>query len=177
MRKAIAVAVIGLAASLGLAATVLLAQSGTTAPATPVQLTPLNARTGLWQTTTTMKYSGLPPQFAAALKPTTTYKSCLKPKDLSPNNWTTKGLGVKCSTLTVLKSTATDIDVEGKGCSVGGGMTGEGRGKFHLADTEHLTGSMDVTWSGSTPFGSGTVHSHGDYTSNWIGATCPADMN
>lgn len=182
MRKEIAVGVICLAA-LGFAATALLAQSRkpTTdaAKAASAQLTPLNMKTGLWQTTMTGKYSGLPPQMAAAINPTPhAYKSCVKPEQLSKDQWA-KGLaGYKCSSMTVLKSTGSDVDVQATGCDVSNGMTAGGHGKFHMVDSGHLTGSMDVTFSGNTPFGdSGSVHMHADYTSNWIGASCPADMN
>jgi hypothetical protein len=159
MRKAIALGVIGLAASLAFAAT--------------EKLQPLNVKTGLWQTTMTAKYTGLPPQMAAAVNPTMTYKGCIKPKDLSTNEWVT---GFKCSSWTVLKSTGTDMEAEGKACAVGNGMTADGHGKFHALDSEHLTGTIDADFTGFTGNGS-TVHLHADYTSNWLGATCPADVN
>ena len=60
----------------------------------------------------------------------------------------------------------TDVDVQATGCDVSNGMTAEGHGKFHMVDSGHLTGSMDVTFSGNTPFGeSGPVQMHADYTS------------
>lgn len=176
MRKAIAVGVICLAASLAVTATVIFAQTQSRKPAS-VQLTPLNEKTGLWQTTETLKYTGLPPQIAAAVNPIPTFKSCLKPKDLSPSKWTTKEFGLKCSSLTVLKSTGTDLEAQGRGCDAGNGMTADGDGNFHVLDSEHVTGRIVVTFSGSTPFGNGPVHAHVHYTSKWIGATCPAGMN
>lgn len=186
MRKATAVWTVCLAASFVFAATVLLAQtqskrsapnaSATHTDATAINaITPLNMKTGLWQTTMTGKVTGLPPQLAAAVNPTSTHKSCVTPEQLTRSQWT-KGL-TKCSSVTVLKSTGTDIDVEMKGC---GKMMAEGHGKFHLADPGHLTGSVDMTMilNGNTPFGgNGPIHSHTDFTSIWIGATCPADMN
>ena len=74
MRKAIAVAVICLAASLATAA-------GDTHP--------LNVKTGLWQMTEIITWTGLPPQYAAMMKngQPRTYKSCVKEKDLSSNPW------------------------------------------------------------------------------------------
>ena len=172
MREATAVGVICLAASLVFAATVLVAQSQ---PGKSEQITPLNMTTGLWQTTMTVKYTGLPPQIPAPMNPTHTYKNCVRPKDLASDGWAKDVIG-KCSSVTVLKSTGTDTDVEAKGCDAGSGMMAEGHGKFHLADSEHLTGTMDVTFSGSTPFaGNGSVHMDADYTSKWIGATCPVE--
>jgi hypothetical protein len=163
MRKVLAAGAIGLAASLAFAPT--------------VKLQPLKVKTGLWQTTSTVKFTGLPPQMAAGQNSHSDFKSCLKQEDLEPNKWTTAELGgLKCSSLTVLKSTGTDIEVEGKGCDVGEGLTAEGRGKFHVVDPEHVTGSLDATWSGNTPYGNLSVHGHGDYVEKWIGATCPANV-
>lgn len=169
MNKGITVTGICLTVCLAFAGSVLLAQSRTGKSS---QVKPLDMKTGLWQTTMTGKYSGLPPQIAAAVNPTSTYKNCVKPKDLASNAWTKNMLG-KCSSVTVLKSTGTDTDVEAKDCAMGNGMTAEGHGKFHLADSGHLTGMMDVTFSGNTPFaGSGPVHLLANYTSKWIGASC-----
>jgi len=132
----------------------------------------LNVKTGLWQTTVTAKYTGLPPKMAAAVKPTMTYKGCIKPKDLSTSQWVT---GFKCSSWTVLKSTGTDVEAVGKACEMGNGMTADGHGKFHAQDSEHLTGVIDGDFTGFTGNGS-KVHLHANYTSKWLGATCPADM-
>jgi hypothetical protein len=184
MRNATAGWMICLAASFGLAATVLLAQSQSTKPAPSAsavaasnQITPLNMKTGLWQTTMTGKYTGLPPQIAAALNPTHTYKTCTKPEELTRNEWAKGIIGLKCSSVTVLRSTATDTDIAAKGCEAGNGMTAEGHGKFHLAGSGQLTGTMDVTFTGNTPFGgNGPVQMHSDFNSTWIGASCPADL-
>jgi hypothetical protein len=188
MGKATAAWTICLAVSFGFAGTVLLAQSQskksvpnasaihTDATAIEAQITPLNMKPGLWQTTMTGKYSGLPAQIASAMNPTRTYKDCVKAANLTRDEWAREVLGLNCSSITVLKSTSTDADIQGKGCAVGNGMSAEGRGKFHLAGPGHLTGSMDATFSGNTPFGgNGSVHMHADYTSNWVGATCPTN--
>lgn len=157
-----------LAVPMAFAACVLLAQSGG-------QITPLNMKTGGWQTTMTAKYTGIPPQMAAGINPTMKYPSCIKPQDLSLHDWAKDVIG-KCSSVTVLDSTGTDADIEAKDCQVGDGMTAEGRGKFHLADSEHLTGSLDITFSGPNPMGgNGPIHLHADYTSTWVGATCQND--
>ncbi len=164
MRKAIALGVIGLAASLALSATETLK---------PLNAKPLNLETGLWQTTTTAKYTGLPPQMAAAANRTITVKGCITPKDLSTNEWVT---GFKCSSWTVLKSTGIAMEAEGKACDVGNGMTAAGHGEFHALDSKHLTGAIDADFTGFTGNGS-PVHLHADYTSNWLGATCTGDVN
>ena len=191
MRKATAGWAVCLAASFGLAGTVLLAQSQsktavpnasathTDATAIRAQITPLNMKTGVWQTALTGKYSGVPPQMAAAINPTMTYKKCVKAKELTRDTWAQEVVGLNCASVTVLKSTGNEAQVQAKGCAVGNGMTADGLGNFQLANSgSSLTGSMDVTFGGATPFGgSGSVHMHADYTSNWIGATCPANMN
>jgi hypothetical protein len=159
MRKAVAIGVIGLVASLALAAT--------------ETLKPLNLETGLWQTTTTVKYTGLPPQMAAAVNRTMTYKGCITPKDLSKNEWVT---GFKCSSWNVLKSTGTDMEAEGKSCDAGSGTTADGHGMFHALDSKHLTGALDADFTGTIGNGS-PVHLHAEYTSNWLSATCPADVH
>ncbi|HLV94211.1 MAG TPA: hypothetical protein VKS44_03385 [Candidatus Acidoferrales bacterium] len=80
----------------------------------------------------TGKYSGLPPQIAAAMNPTHTYKSCVKADELTRNEWAKSLAGLKCSSVTVLKSTGADTDVQAKGCEAGNGMAAEGHGTFHL---------------------------------------------
>jgi hypothetical protein len=82
MRKAIAVAAICLAASLATAAG---------------DVQPLNAKTGLWQMTQIMTWTGLPPQYAAAMRngQPMKYKSCVKEKDLSSNPFA-PGSGLEC---------------------------------------------------------------------------------
>lgn len=170
MRKVIAVAAICLAASLAFAAT--------------AKIQPLKARTGLWQITRTLKWTlppQLPPQYAqyAALLQQQNgvpdkYKSCVKQKDLSSNPWS-EGASEKC-TWTVLKSTGTDMEIQGS-CDFGqdGGMpsTAEGTGKIHMVDSENGTASEDFTMTGNGL----TAKSHASYTGKWIGATCPAGMN
>ena len=95
MKKAIAAALLCLAASLAYSA------AG--------NMQPLNVKTGLWQMTETVTWTGLPPQMASAMNNgrTIKYKSCVKTKDLSSNPWA-DGSGEKCA-WTVLNSTGTDM--------------------------------------------------------------------
>lgn len=160
MRKAIALAVICLGASLALAAA--------------ANIQPLKVKTGLWQMTQTVTWTGLPPQYAAALTNGVPhqYKSCVKQTDLLKNPWA-DGSGQKCS-WTVLKSNGTDMEVQGT-CAPGNadGISMQMRGKIHAIDSENGTGSVDaiLTMNGMTAKG------HASYTGKWIGATCPAGMN
>jgi len=105
MRKAIAVVGLCFAASLALTA------AG--------NMQPLNVKTGLWQMTQSVTWTGLPPQLAAAMKngQIVRYKSCVKDKDLNGNPWA-NGSGEKC-VWTVLNSNGTDMEVKGTSCEMG----------------------------------------------------------
>ncbi|HWX54187.1 MAG TPA: DUF3617 family protein [Verrucomicrobiae bacterium] len=166
MRKAIGVSLICLAASLAFATAVLAAQT----PSKKAVIS-LNAKTGLWQMTSTVKWTGLPPKMAASANqhPTIKYQSCVKPENLSSNPWA-DGSGQKCS-WSVLSSTATDMEVKGNGCNLGKewGMTADMEGKIHLADSGHGTASFDITLTGNGQ----TMHGHANYTGTWIGPSCP----
>lgn len=159
MRKVMAVALISLGASLAFAA------AG--------NIQPLKVKTGLWQMTQTVTWTGIPPQYAALLQNAAPaqYKSCVKPTDLIKNPWA-NGSGQRC-TWTVLNSNGTDMAVQGSCQGKDEGGTMQMQGKIHVVDSEHGTGSTDVTltWNGMTAKG------HATYTGKWIAATCPADMN
>ena len=86
---------------------------------------PLDAKPGLWQTTMTPKNGA-----------TMTYKNCLKAEDLASGKWANN---FKCSTWRVLNCTGTDIEVEGRGCNMGHGMTADLHMKFHFPDSQHGT--------------------------------------
>ncbi len=159
MRKIVFVSVVCSVASLVLAA------------AGDIQ--PLKVKTGLWQMTETVKWTGLPPQMAAMMKsapPTRTYKSCVRAKDLSTNPWA-DGSGDKC-TWTVLNSNGSDMEVQGTSCDLGKdfGMKADVHGKIHAVDSENGTGSMEVTLTGNGQ----TMNGHASYTGKWIGESCPA---
>jgi Protein of unknown function (DUF3617) len=162
MRKTLSVAVICLLAS------VVFAAAG--------KFQPLNVKTGLWQVTETITWTGLPPQMAAMMKAapqTRTYKSCVTAKDLTTNPWAS-GSDDKCH-WTVLNSTATDMEVRGTSCDLGKdyGMTADVHGKIHVLDSENGTGTMAVALTGNGQ----TMNGHASYTGKWIGATCPADVH
>ena len=133
---------------------------------------PLNVKTGLWQITRTVNWTGLPPQIAAAMKngQPMNYKTCVKEKDLSSNPWA-EGSGEKCG-WTVLNSTGTDMEVEGTSCDLGRqyDMTADIHGKIHVLDTENGTGSFAVTLTGNGQ----TMKGNASYRGKWVGATCPA---
>ena len=157
MRKPIAVAGICVAASLVIAAEA---------------TRPLNVKTGLWQMTEVVTWTGLPPQYAAMLKSgqPIKYKSCVKEKDLSSNPWAN---GREKCTWTALKSSSTDMEIEAKACQMGDFGTADIHGTIHASDTENGTGSLSIvlTTNGQT------LNGHADYTGKWVAANCPADMN
>lgn len=159
MRKAIAVAVICLGASLAFAAT--------------GNLKPLNVKTGLWQMTQKVTSSeNVPPQFAPLIKNAVpmSYKSCVKPKDLIVNPWS-NGSDTKSCTWTTLSSTGSDMEVQGT-CH-GNGPTMQMKGTIHALDSEHGTGSMKVAIN----FNGQAMKYTLELTGKWLGPTCPADMN
>jgi hypothetical protein len=142
--------------------------------AAPADIQPLRVKTGLWQMTETIKWTGLPPQLAAMMKsapPTRSYKSCVRAKDLSTNPWA-DGSGDKC-TWTVLNSDGTDMEVKGTSCDFGKeyGMKAEVHGKIHVSDPENGTGSMDVTLTGNGQ----TMNGNASYSGKWIGENCTAN--
>ena len=161
MRKALWVGVICLLASVALAAT------GT--------FQPLKVKTGVWQMSETIKWTGLPPQMQAMMQDgrTIKYKSCVTAKDLNTNPWG-NGPDEKCK-WTVLSSTGTEMEVQGTSCELGKnyGMTADVHGKIHVQDSENGTGTMEITLTGNGQ----TMHGNASYTGKWIGATCPADLN
>jgi hypothetical protein len=135
---------------------------------------PLKVKTGLWQMTETIKWTGLPPQMASMMKaapPTITYKSCVRAKDLSTNPWA-DGSGDKC-TWTVLNCNGSDMEVQGKACALGKdyGMSADVHGKIHVLDSENGTASMEVTVTGNGQ----TMNGHASYTGKWISDTCPTN--
>jgi Protein of unknown function (DUF3617) len=136
-------------------------------------LQPLNVKTGLWQMTQTIQWTGLPPQLDAAMAKARThsYQTCVKPKDLSTNPWA-DGSDEKC-TWTVVSSTGTDMEVRGSSCNMGSefGMTSEIHGKIHVVDAENGTGSFDILLSGNGQKISGRAA----YTGKWIGSRCAAE--
>ena len=168
MRKAIAVAGICLLAFVALAVTE----------------TPLNVKPGLWQVDMTLAYSGLPPNIQAmmdrmtaaqraamGLGGTKSYHRCVTTKQLN-TPWIE---GDSSCTWTVLKSTASDLEVRGTSCRLGKnqGMSSDVDVNIHVLDSEHVQASMNGTATGN-----GTNATlNGNYTGKWIGASCPAGMN
>jgi len=159
MRKAITVGVICLGGFLAFAAA--------------ADFHPLKVKTGLWQMTETVTWTGLPPQLAAAMRNGNTlkYKTCVKTTDLNTNPWT-GGSGEKC-VWTVLSSTGTDMEIKGTSCDLGKdyGMTSEVHGKIHVLDSENGTGSFAVSLTGNGQ----KMDGHASYTGKWIGPSCPAE--
>ena len=169
-------------AGLGIVATALLAQS---------KITPMNIKTGLWESTNTVTISGalgIPPDMAAKLTPeqrarveaamsqsalakpqTTTHKGCLKQEDLTKDPFANKNMeNMKCHE-NLLRSTGSDAEVD---VSCEGP---DGAFKYHMmlhaTDQQHVTG----TGHGTASMGGRTMTSDVKFESKWIQATCPAN--
>jgi hypothetical protein len=147
--------------------------AGFVAFAAAQQFQPLNVKTGLWQMTKKIAWTGLPPQMAGMMKKapqTTQYNSCVTKEGLRSNPWA-NGSGDNC-TWTVVSSTSTDMEVTGTGCQLGAnnGMTAQVHGQIHIVDSTDGTGSMTVTLTGNGQTATGQA----SYTGKWISASCPA---
>jgi hypothetical protein len=158
MRKVIAVGMVCLAASLATAAG---------------DVQPLNAKTGLWQMTQVVTWTGLPPQYASMMKngQPVKYKSCVKEKDLTSNPWG-HGSEQKCD-WKVVKSSSSDMEVEGKSCQMGDFGTAEMHGTIHVSDSENGTGTFNIVLTAQGQ----KMNGHATYTGKWVSATCPADAD
>ncbi len=156
------------------------------------KVTPLNVKTGQWQSTTTIAVTGsmgIPPEMEAKLTPeqrtrmqaamdssgsgqthTTNDKSCLKQEDLTrdPFNAGKNDEGMKCRE-NLVRSTSSDADVE-LTCTDPRGNTSEFRITFHAIDQEHVTG----TGHGNVNMYGHTMKSDWKMQSQWLQASCPA---
>ena len=161
----------------------------------PGGIQPLHVKVGLWQSTVKSQIGGgIPPELQArlaAMPPeqrakfeammqkqfggapqASTFKSCLTEKELNDKEpW---GSGTKC-TWTILTSTSTDLEAKGTNCDAGKnqGMNSEFHLKLHVVDSEHVKADYDGTMTGNGH----TMTVNGNYASEWVGATCPADTN
>jgi hypothetical protein len=126
---------------------------------------PLKVKPGLWQVTANNNLTGTPH--------TLTYKKCITAKDLNTNPWG-NGPDEKC-VWTVVKSSASDMEVHGAECEAGKeyGMSTNVDLKIHAADAENVKASMDGTSKGNGQ----NVSFSGTYTGKWVGAGCPAGID
>lgn len=178
-------------------ATVLLAQAqkkNSDPKATALKITPMNVKTGLWQSTSTITIIGslgLPPEvlakmtdeqkarYAAAMQAqsgghssTHTNKGCLTQKDLTTDPFARNNSddeNIHCHG-TLLSSTSTDIVLQ-ETCS--GEATMNYTMKIHADSAEHAIG----TGTGTATMGGHTMNSSVKFDSKWISATCPAGTN
>ncbi|MGH9407311.1 MAG: DUF3617 domain-containing protein [Terriglobia bacterium] len=171
MRKAITVI------SIGLAASVLLAQSG--------KVRPLDVKPGLWQVTTTSKISGMPPippevlarmtpeqraKFGAMMnqrasgKPNTiTRTDCVTKEQLNKDPFS--GQGKQC-TQTVLTSTGSEMAVR-EVCVRNGGKT-DMTIRLKALNSENVKGDLQGTNSG----GDRSMNMNFHFTGKWVRSAC-----
>ena len=179
MRKSIGIAVV-----LSFTAAVLLAQE---------KVTPLNVKTGLWQSTTTITVSGglgISPEMEAQLTPeqraqmqaamsrsssgqphTISDKGCLTQEDLTrdPFKAGKNDMDMKCQE-NLISSTSSDADVQ-LSCSDSKGNTSEFKITLHAVDNQHVTG----TGHGNVNMYGRTMQSEWSMKSQWVKASCPAN--
>jgi len=143
-------------------------------------LTPLNLKPGLWETTTVQERSGMPsipPERLAAMPPEararieamtaskpagTTTQSCRLDKDLRPFTNDTN----KSCTTTIVTSTGSKQEVKLE-CSMSGN-TGTGRATVEAKDSEHVNGlvTMHMGANGRTMDMKITI------TAKWLSSDC-----
>jgi hypothetical protein len=143
----------------------------------------LKVKPGLWQIDQTAKYSGLPPQMqtmldrltpaqraAMGIGGTHTHKRCVTEKQLN-TSWVDGDQNCKW---TVLKSTDSDLEINGTACRPGSneGWNSDVVVKIHASNPEHLEGSMHGTATGDGV----NATLDGSYQGKWISETCPAAM-
>jgi Protein of unknown function (DUF3617) len=175
---------IGLAAAMGLAAAVLLAQG---------KFTPMNVKTGLWQSTSTVKMSGslgIPPDMASKLTPeqraryeasmkqyanqqqTSTSKSCVTKEQLSEDPFAQKDAGdTKCKEK-LIRSTTSDAEIQ-QTCAGDQGTSSDIHMTLHAQDREHVNGSGQVVMT----MGGRTMKSDVTFRAKWVQESCPKDVD
>jgi hypothetical protein len=156
-----------------------------------LKLTPMNVKTGLWQSTSTITIAGdldLQPDMVAKLTPeqraryeaaqqvaghATTYttKDCLTQKDLTTDPFDQKhpDENVQCHG-TVLNSTSSNVEIQ-ESCS--GDASVKYTMKIHAVDQEHAVG----TGQGTATMDGQTLKSAVKFEAKWLGATCPAGVH
>ena len=156
------------------------------ADAQPAGKVPLNVKTGLWESTRTIKRAGelpIPAEMLSRLTPeqrarmeerlkansaahtqTTTEKSCLTSEDLERDKL--KLVEAKECTTTVLSSTTTTVKAK-LVCNLEG-MHATGTLELAAADPEHVNGSYRSTVNADGH----TMNVEGTWTAKWLGSSC-----
>lgn len=195
MKKVIVIGAVCLSATLLLAQTQRKKSSEAPPPVkATMKITPMNVKTGLWQSTSTVTVTGslgLPPEALAKMTPeqkaryeaaiqaqagghtsTHTNKGCLTQKDLTTDPFArtdSDDENIHCHG-NLLSSTSTDVVLQ-ETCSGEASMAYTM--KIHADSTEHATG----TGAGTATMGGHTMNSSVKFDSKWLGATCPAETN
>ena len=158
------------------------------------QHTPLNVKPGAWQVTETAAVTGtlptaLPPGMQAALDRmppeqraklletlksqlsgaprTSTYKICVTREQL--DKYPFSGPDEKCD-WTTLNSTGSDMEAHSTSCRDSNTPNLDATVKIHVLDSEHATGSAQVSFNGQ-------VRTNATLSGTWIGATCDPGTN
>ncbi len=154
MRKLAAVAAV-----CGIGATLLFAQS---------KFTPMNVKTGLWQSTSTITVEGMG---GATPQPrTSTQQGCLTRQELTTDPFSDMNKsedGVSCKE-NLIRSSGSDAEVE-LSCT-GSQISSRYHLTLHAVDQEHVTG----TGQGTANIFGNSMKSSIKFQSHWLRAACPA---
>lgn len=156
------------------------------------KMKPLNVKTGLWQSKSTITQNGsmgIPPGMAARLTPaqrarieaamakqgngtptTHSYKSCVTQKDLNQDPFTDRHSDFKCQEK-VIQSTGTEVELR-EACS-NGSIRSEVHVHFHADSPGHVTGTGEAL----TNMGGHTMKSNLKIDSKWLATSCPAGVH
>jgi hypothetical protein len=153
----------------GIAVPSLLAHDKMTPPLkiAPLKITPMNVKTGLWQSTTTLQVSGDVSQPRIE-----TQKGCIRQEDLTRNPFAPgkNDEGMRC-TENLLRSNSSDAEVD-MSCKDDQGNSSEFHIAFHTLDQEHVTGSGQ----GTARMSGHIMKSDWQFQSQWLQASCPVEM-
>lgn len=148
--------------------------------------TPLDVKTGLWESTVTNQMSGqlpIPAEALARLTPeqrkqmeavlsqrggrgnTATTKSCLTKEELSKPLTFNDTVKQNCKS-TVIRSSGTEQEIR-LDCSQGA-MQGSATMHIQASDSENVKGTMQMNASG----GANKMAMQSSFTSKWLGADC-----
>lgn len=148
----------------------------------------MDVKPGQWETTTTMKMTGipnLPPELLKQMPPEqrakveamiaahegkpTSSTSCMT-KDKLQQAWNTGQDALKACMTNVIKSTSSSQEIHVE-CARNG-MKTSGTIKVEALDAEHIRGAVQMMTADASKSSQGPVNMNYSFTSKWVGPAC-----